>query len=85
MSKYLVTVSALADVWTYVVVEATDPAEARNKAVREARQSDAEWREGERAPLFLDATRVELMASPSHEPENNPGAKTGDTILARAS
>ena len=84
MSRYLVTVTALADVWTYVVVEAADIHEARTKAVGEVQRDGAEWMKGEPAPRLLDATRVELLARPGDESGDRTGAPDNRGIFSAA-
>jgi hypothetical protein len=85
MSKYLVTVTALADVWTYVQVEADDAREAKEKAVREIQREGAEWKNGEHRPRLLDAIRVERLGRPDHESGGTISAGLEDGFLRAAS
>jgi hypothetical protein len=85
MSKYLVTVTALADVWTYVVVDADDPREAREKAVLEIQRDGMEWSKGEHPPRLLDATRVELLARQEQGAGDKRSSDREGGLLAAAS
>ena len=71
MSKYLVTVTALAEVWTYIVVEAADTLEASDKAVQEVQRDGAGGLKRERPQRVPHAVRVELITGPDRASGDN--------------
>jgi len=66
MSKYLVTVTEIAEVWTYVVVDAADEHEASRKAVHEVRQDGAGRLKRDLPRRLLNATRIEPITGRHH-------------------